>query len=301
MKTIKGYFMEPQNFSVNDGSGIRTILFFAGCPLRCQWCSNPEGYSNAQKLAYYQGSCIQCGSCMQVCPENVGINLNSTENRSRCLSCGLCAKACTTGSRRELVHLFSSRELLERLEKQRIFYRYSGGGVTFSGGEATMQSGILRELVYELYDKAIDMALETSGYFLFDDIKDILEKLNLIFIDIKHMDDNLHRFYTGIGNKEILSNLSRLRELKVPVVARIPLIEGVNADAENIRSTARFLKSNMALPKLELLPYHMYGDEKYEALGMEKPSRDFKVPAAEKMKELYKVVESEGVEWVSYK
>ncbi|MBB6214323.1 pyruvate formate lyase activating enzyme [Anaerosolibacter carboniphilus] len=301
MNGVSGCFMEPQNFSVNDGDGIRTIIFFAGCPLRCQWCANPEGCTNSRKVAHYEKTCIKCGRCAQICPYGVGINLNDPYERNRCTSCGFCVKVCPTSSRKNLIYHYDSEEILRIIEKQRIFYRYSGGGVTFSGGEATLQVDMLRDLVYKLYDKAIDLAIETAGYFNFDDIKDILEKLNLIFIDIKHMDDNKHRFYTGIGNEKILKNISRLNELQVPVVVRIPVIDGVNSDIENIRKTAEFVKANIDVPKLELLPYHLFGDSKYEALGLVKPSRQFKTPSLEYLKELCKIVENEGVEVVSYK
>jgi pyruvate formate lyase activating enzyme len=255
MDNISGYFMEPQNFSVNDGNGIRTVIFFAGCLLRCKWCANPESHVNLNKIS----------------------------------------------QKEELIHCYSSEEILNIIEKQRIFYRFSGGGVTFSGGEATLQVDMLRELVYRLYDKAIDLAVETCGYFDFDEVKDILEKLNLIFIDIKHMDDEKHKSFTGISNKEILKNIGRLKELNADVVIRIPIIDGVNSDKDNIRRTAIFVKDSIKEPKIEFLPYHSFGDIKYEALGKEKPSRDFKTPSDEYLNELKKIVEYEGVEVVSYK
>ncbi|MGJ0846374.1 radical SAM protein [Tissierella praeacuta] len=248
MNNIRGYFMEPQNFSVNDGNGIRTVIFFAGCPLRCKWCANPESHVNLNKISQEE----------------------------------------------ELIHCCSSEEILSIIEKQRIFYR-------FSGGEATLQVDMLRELVYKLYDKAIDLAVETSGYFDFDEVKDILEKLNLIFIDIKHMDDEKHKFFTGVSNKEILKNIGRLQELNVDIVVRIPVIDGVNSDKDNIRKTAIFLKDSIKEPKIEFLPYHSFGDIKYEALGKEKPSRDFRTPSDEYLNELKKIVEDEVVEVVSYK
>lgn len=248
MNNIRGYFMEPQNFSVNDGNGIRTVIFFAGCPLRCKWCANPESHVNLNKISQEE----------------------------------------------ELIHCYSSEEILSIIEKQRIFYR-------FSGGEATLQVDMLRELVYKLYDKAIDLAVETSGYFDFDEVKDILEKLNLIFIDIKHMDDEKHKFFTGVSNKEILKNIGRLQELNVDIVVRIPVIDGVNSDKDNIRKTAIFLKDSIKEPKIEFLPYHSFGDIKYEALGKEKPSRDFRTPSDEYLNELKKIVEDEVVEVVSYK
>lgn len=301
MNSIIGYFMEPQNFSVNDGNGIRTIIFFAGCPLRCQWCSNPESWTNRNRVAYYEKTCIKCGRCYQVCPHGEGINLNDPLVRIKCNSCGLCVDVCPTSSRKKLIHHYTSEQILRMIEKQKIFYRYSNGGVTFSGGEATLQSDILRELVYKLYDQAIDLAMETSGYFNFDEVKDILEKLNLIFVDIKHMDDNKHRLFTEVGNEKILKNISRLNELKVPIVVRIPVIDGVNSDIENTRETAQFVKANIDVPKIELLPYHSFGDSKYEALGLKKPSSQFNTPSAMHLSELCKIVENEGVEVVSYK
>jgi pyruvate formate lyase activating enzyme len=257
MPNISGQFMKLQDFSVNDGDGIRTVVFLAGCTLRCMWCSNPESWTNQNKIAHSENTCM--------------------------------------------IKTYTSDEVMKMIDKQKIFYRYSGGGVTFSGGEATLQMDMLRDLVYRLYDQAVNLAIETSGYFEFDEVKDILGKMDLIFVDIKLMDSDKHKAYTGIGNEKILGNISRMKELKVPVVVRIPVIDGVNSDTENIRETARFVKANIDEPKIELLPYHLFGDAKYEALGMEKPSRSFKTPSQEQLMELCRVVESEGVEVVSYK
>lgn len=301
MDSIYGYFMEPQNFSVNDGNGIRTIIFFAGCPLRCKWCSNPESHTSFKKVAYYEKTCARCGRCAQICPQGIGINLNTSLEREKCKACGACVTECPTKSRKNLIYNYSSEEILSIIEKQKIFYRHSGGGVTFSGGEAAMQVDILRELVYKLYDSAVDLAIETSGYFDFEDVKDILKKMSLIFIDIKHMDDNKHKLYTGVSNKKILKNICRLNELEVPIVIRIPVIEGFNADVENIRKTAKFIRENIGIPKIELLPYHSYGDSKYEALGLEKPSTQFKTPSEKYIKKLHEIIEDEGVQIVSYK
>lgn len=264
MSYLSGYFMEPQNFSVNDGEGIRTIIFFAGCPLRCQWCANPES--------------------------SVGFGTNIFNH-----------DVLKEDHTNYLVHKYHIDELLEVIEKQKLFYRFSGGGVTFSGGEPTLQKDMLRELTYKLYDKAIDLAIETSGFFDFDEMKDVLEKLNLIFIDLKHMDNDKHKYFTGVSNKKILNNIARLNELKVPVVVRIPVIATVNSDEENIRETAKFLKNHLKDPKLELLPYHSFGDEKYKSLGIEVPSRKFATPSFEFMEKLEKIILSEGVELVSYK
>jgi len=248
MNDLYGYFMEPQNFSVNDGDGIRTTIFFAGCPLNCQWCANPECH---------------------------GVN-------------------------NQFIKRYSVNQIIEIIKRQEIFFRYSGGGVTFSGGEATLQKDVLRYFVDNLYDKAVNMAIETSGYFEFDEVKDILEKLDLIFIDIKHMDDVQHKYFTGKSNEKILSNIKRINELNVSVVVRIPVIIGVNSNKDNIIKTARFVKENINNPKIELLSYHNFGDEKYEALGLKKPSRDFKRPNDELLTELKCLIEAEKVKIVSY-
>lgn len=251
---LTGFFMEPQNLSVNDGDGIRTIVFFAGCPLRCKWCSNPESHVDIKR-----------------CEDN------------------------------QFIHKYSVEDLLNIIERQLIFYRYSGGGVTFSGGETTLQPEILRELTNRLYDKGIDLAIETSGYFNFHEIKDILEKLDLIFIDIKHMDDKKHRDFTGVSNRNILDNIKLLNTIDTSIVIRIPSILGVNADSENIKGIARFVKENLNDPKIEILPYHSFGDEKYEILNLEKPSREYKTPSREVVKEIERIIESEGVSVVGYK
>ncbi len=300
MGLISGYIFELQNFSVNDGKGIRTVVFFAGCPLSCQWCANPEGlYIN--RISYRKETCIQCGRCLQVCPCEAAMDHQGVPVWGKCSSCGACAAVCPTGSRKALLHQYTSEEVLRLLEKQKIFYRYSGGGVTFSGGEAMLQKDLLRALVNQLYDEAVDLAIETSGYFDFDEVKDILKKMDMIFVDIKHMDRGKHRVYTGIDNQLILKNIARLKALKVPVVIRIPVIDGVNSDIENIRATAAFAKANLDDPKIELLPYHMLGDAKYEALGLEKPNRSFKTPSPEYLLKLQRILQREGVEVVSYR
>jgi pyruvate formate lyase activating enzyme len=248
MNDLYGYFMEPQNFSVNDGSGIRTTIFFAGCPLHCEWCANPESH-----------------------------NIHN-----------------------ELVDRYSISQILHIIDRQEIFYRYSGGGVTFSGGEAFNQLDVLRVITNNLYDKAVNMAIETSGYFQFDEVDDILKKLDLIFIDIKHMDSEKHKYFTGKGNELILENVKRMNDLNVPMVVRIPVIVGVNSNKDNIIKTAKFVKNYINNPKIELLPYHNFGDDKYEKLGIKKPSSDFKKPSNELLNELKELIKHEGVKVVSY-
>lgn len=251
---MKGYFMEPQNMSVNDGDGIRTLVFMAGCPLKCKWCSNPES----------QGS-----------PSN---------------SLG----------KDSFVKEYQLDEIMDIIQRQRIFYRYSGGGVTFSGGEATMQLEILNELSSRLYDKAIDMAIETCGFFNFKDVKKVLDRMSLIFLDIKMMDREDHMRFTGQDNALILSNIRLLGEMNYPVVVRIPLIEGVNTHRKNILDTVVFLNEVFDRPKVELLPYHSFGDEKYNDLCIDLPSREFRKPDQKTMDDIRDILTEKNIEIVKY-
>lgn len=297
---MNGYFMEPQNFSVNDGDGIRTVIFFAGCPLKCKWCANPESTQDFKRVSFNKTTCIGCGKCTEICPEGLNIDLNSLGQREKCTSCSSCVESCPTGSRKNLVRMYSDIEILEIIKSQEIFYRYSNGGVTFSGGEATLQQDMLRNLVNILYDKAVNMSLETSGYFDFDEVKDILIKLDLIFVDIKHMNEKKHELYTGKSNRKILENIKKMNMLDVPIVVRIPVIDGVNSDDDNIKKTAVFVRENIKNPKIELLPYHNFADEKYECLGLEKMSHNFKRPSKELLSRLKMIIKNEGAESVSY-
>ena len=221
----EGYIMQLQNFSVNDGDGVRTTIFLAGCPLDCIWCCNPEN---------------------KVCFDDA--------------------------------HKTTLAQVEAQIARQALFFRRCRGGITFSGGEATVQQGFLRAMTDRFYDKGYSLTLETCGFFVFDEVKDILEKMDLIFIDVKQMDDALHKIFTGVTNGRILENLARMQnELTVPLVVRIPLIVGVNADAGHIEALCRFLRQNVPRAALEFLPYHRFGEDKYRELGMESPDERFRV------------------------
>lgn len=245
-----GYMMKAQNYSVNDGEGIRTVLFLAGCPLRCKWCCNPESFT-----------------------------LESKEN---------------------FVSLYTIEEILKSIENQKIFYRHSGGGVTFSGGEATVQVDFLRALVNKLYDDGVHLAIETSGYFKFEDVEAILSKMDQIFVDVKLMDDDKHIKYTGKSNRLILENIKRMNKLSGEIIIRIPVIAGVNDSEENSQQTARYLRKVLDKPQIELLPYHSLGLYKYELLGIEYREKSFSPPTNETIKTLENIIKNEAVKIVSY-
>jgi pyruvate formate lyase activating enzyme len=244
---IQGRILQMQNFSVNDGEGIRTTVFFAGCPLRCAWCANPEGWT------------ARAG-------ETVSVD-----------------------------------RVLQKLAGQLSIFRFSGGGVTLSGGEPTAQAAFFNALTAELYDRGISLAVETCSQFSWEAVLPGLTRMDLIFADLKHMDPALHRTYTGAELGPILENLRRYRDLPAQVVVRVPTILTVNADEANIRATARFVRENLPEAKMELLPYHRYGAGKYTALGLDPPSAAFGTPDQRDLERLRQVIGEEGVTVVSYR
>ncbi len=297
----KGRILQLQHFSVNDGEGIRTIIFFAGCFLRCQWCANPEGYTAENQILYIPSLCTQCGACTVACPQGLPIDLNLPGARLRCDGCGACVAACLDKARKNTVRDMTVQDILDELEPQLPYFHESGGGVTYSGGECTNQAAFLDELSQAVYDLGLNQAMETSATFDRQVLQPVLERMDLLFLDIKHMDSACHRKWTGQGNEHILDNIAALGESRTGLVARIPLIMGVNGDDDNIRKTAAFVKDHFREPKLELLPYHMYGVDKYAQLGLAYAGQAFRTPTAEEMKHLGAIVEACGVDLVSYR
>lgn len=297
--SVKGYVMQLQPFSVNDGNGIRTTIFLAGCPLRCKWCANPEGFSRKALIGWHQRKCIGCGKCAAVCPQGIGIDLNA--QRDRCVACGKCTQVCPTNARCFMVHKVDADEILESVQKHRLFYAMSGGGVTFSGGEATGQPEFLNYLAEHIYDMGYGMTIETCGYFEFEDVRQSLERMDLIFMDLKHIDSAAHEKYTGVTNEKILGNMKKLQQLPAEVVIRIPVIGGVNNDEDNIRRSAAFVRANIPKARMELLPYHNFGMIKYEAIGRRYRNEAFYRPSVEEMECLRNIVAGEGVELADFR
>ena len=301
MMNIKGRILQLQHYSVNDGDGIRTIVFFAGCPLRCRWCANPEGLQARNRIMYIASRCIGCGRCTAVCPQQVGCDLNAPGEREKCIGCGACVKACLEHARKNTVTEWTVQQVLDWLEKNLLFFRESGGGVTYSGGECTRQPEFLEALARAVYDMGLNQAIETSGYFPLEKLQPTLDLLDLLFIDIKHMDRDKHRQFTGVDNGLILQNIAALGEQGKNIIVRVPTVMGVNGDEENIRNTARFVRQRLPNPKMELLPYHSYGADKYTQLGLPYEEDAFRRPTEEELARLRQVIKAEGVETVSFR
>jgi pyruvate formate lyase activating enzyme len=296
-----GKVVKIQPFSVNDGDGIRTTVFLEGCGLKCKWCSNPESWNNIVKLGFAKHKCIDCKTCTRLCPQKITCISNRYEINEKCNLCGKCVSNCKGNALSIMTTQMSVDEIVKKVEKDMIFFLESGGGVTFSGGEPTYQTSFLRDLVNYFYNKGIHTAIETCGYFNWEKCNDIFEKLDHIFIDIKVMDENKHREYTGLSNKVILENIAHIGRLNKSTVIRIPVIPNVNDDLENIEKTAMYVKEHIKDPKIELLPYHKLGIDKYKLLGLDDYIYEFDNIDRDKIEHLKKVIEELGVKCVEYK
>ncbi len=260
-----------QHFSLHDGPGVRSTVFFKGCPLSCKWCSNPESQYHAPEILYYQTLCTACGACVSECPQDA-LSLNEgivNKQNNNCQACGQCTLACrakarTLSGRRVNIHEVCS----EVREHWRIFMQ-SGGGVTCSGGEALAQPSVLKHLLAMLHEElGFHTCLDTTGYTRWEILKGLLPHLDLILLDIKHMDESVHIKGTGVSNVSILHNAAELGKLKFPVIVRLPLIPRFNDQLSNLEQMGGFLKDN-GLNSVEIMPYHQFGLSKYSALQME--------------------------------
>lgn len=255
-----------QRFSLHDGPGIRTLVFFKGCPLRCRWCQNPEGLLPYPEMAFYANLCIGCGKCQEVCPEGaITYQGESRIIRDKCTRCGECAEVCFAEALRVVGRYYTPEELLQEVRRDEPFYRTSGGGVTVSGGEPTMQPLALREFLRLCKESHLHTALETCGFADWETLEGVLPYLDLILYDVKAADVALHREFTGRDNELILNNLRRLVARGSKVIPRLPLVPTMTARGENLEAIAALL-SELGLDEVHLLPYHRLGESKLPRL-----------------------------------
>ncbi len=291
-----GITFNIKKFSIHDGPGIRTTVFFKGCPLNCLWCHNPESQSPQPEIHYFEKRCIQCGDCAKACPNHAISFINGIRawDSDLCQLCGTCAEACPT----EAIQLIGEKsdidKIMEEVEKDIIYYDQSGGGVTFSGGEPLQQVDFLRALLKRCKDYEIHTAVDTSGFAPWTRFEKILPYTDLFLYDLKLMDDEKHRQFTGVSNQVILQNLRKLDGTQAQIRVRIPIIPSINADEENLRNTALFLSTLENIQKVDLLPYHNIASDKYQRMGHKYALKDVKTPSAKEMQTLATIFEEKG-------
>jgi len=276
ISAVSGNIFDIQHFSINDGPGIRTTVFLKGCPLTCFWCCNPESQMTAPVLLYFESLCTRCGRCAAVCPN--GATRISPDglpeiDRDRCAACGECVKHCTAGARSIAGRTVTVAELVETVRKDQLFYRNSGGGVTISGGEPAVQSRFCRALLAECHRCGINTVLDTCGYVQWEVLEPILEHVDLVHYDLKHLEGTRHLEGTGVSNEIILDNARRITERGIPTVIRVPLIPDYNDAPDYIDQLGEFVKT-LGVVRIDLLPYHQLGVNKYRSLGWEYSAGD---------------------------
>lgn len=267
--TADGIVFDIKKYAIHDGPGIRCTVFLKGCPLRCSWCHNPESWQAEPEPMVRLARCVQCGRCVEVCPESAILLVRGVPaaDATRCTRCGTCLTACPANARQIAGRVMSATEILAEIEKDLIFYDTSGGGVTFSGGEPLMQPEFLIALLAECQKLDIHTAVDTCCYASHETVKQVARHADMFLCDIKHLDPEKHKIFTGVDNRLILDNIALLAESGKTIVVRIPVVPGFNDETEAIEAIALFVRGLKTIRQIDLLPYNSGGSAKARRLG----------------------------------
>jgi pyruvate formate lyase activating enzyme len=288
---VQGLVFNIQKFSLHDGTGIRTLVFLKGCPLACEWCSNPEGQGDSAELVFTRDLCIgadECERCLGECrPRAIHCDSDGKVeiDRLACDDCGECASACPSKALEMSGRLMSVEDVIREVEEDGSFYARSGGGLTVSGGEPLSQAGFVKQVLITARRRGLNTAIETSGLCSWKSLEEVAPHVDQILYDIKCIDLERHRQETGVSNERILENLAKLRRRfpDTSVIVRTPVIPGVNDSEQEIRAIVDLIKEAGGASAYELLPYHGFGEPKYRKLGRSYPLEQVKPPSETRM------------------
>lgn len=292
----QGVIFDIQRFSVHDGPGIRTIVFFKGCPLRCRWCSNPESQHKEPQIMFVDQNCIGCKHCTEACPTGaLSFTPSFHVDDNKCHLCGKCVDVCYPEALNFSGHQQSVEEVLAELKKDQIHYKRSGGGITLSGGEPLAQPEFAVDLLKACKARGWHTAVETTAFTSREVLEKVLPWLDLVLLDIKHVDDHKHQEFVGRSNESILQNAKFIGQFGVPIIIRVPVIPTFNSEVHEIESIASFAQCIKGVKELHLLPYHRLGENKYSYLNYDYRMQGIEPPTKETMNALKKAVEAKGL------
>jgi pyruvate formate lyase activating enzyme len=294
---MMGTIFDIKRYAIHDGPGIRTTVFFKGCTLHCQWCHNPEGIQFQQEVMFRPERCAEeCWDCVPRCPKKAIKEKGAiiSINPKKCDLCAKCEDVCAYEAVAIVGKDVTVEDVVREVEKDRIFYDESGGGVTFSGGEPLAQGEFLLSILDELNKSGIHTAVDTSGFVPFEVLHKVSKKADLVLFDLKVMDERRHRVFTGESNDLILENLQRLSENGNHIVIRMPVLKGLNDDTDNIQGMVDFLLPLNKSWQINLLPFHRGGEGKLKRLDKKSPLVNFKTPSASKLEEIKDRLSSHG-------
>jgi len=295
---IEGIVTNIQRFSIHDGPGIRTTVFFKGCNLRCFWCHNPETLSREPQLQLFPDRCIGCGECFKRCPQGAHVMTEEGRKflRERCQACGTCVETCYAQALLIVGEVKSVDEVVEEVLRDLPFYETSGGGVTLSGGEPLLQLEFARAILERCREAGLHTAIETAANSPWERLAALLPVTDLVMMDVKLMDAARHKEYTGVPNARILENARRLGTEAPALIVRTPIVPGVNDNPEDVLAIAQFAAQLPNLLYYELLPFHPMASGKYDSLDMDYRARELKTPSKEEIEALAEVARQAGIE-----